>query len=433
MRILVVTSYFGPETSVGVLRINAFVRYWTAVGHSVTVITMPFAGDLPPALESCPGLTVLQVPPWLLGGRQAGGAQTYSKGASGWRRSLLRFQYWVKKRFLCNYLDPRVLWWPRAALAARSLIRRGQTFDALVSTVPSYTAHSAAAAIKRFDPGMKWVADYRDLWYGNPIFPGCAPVRVFERAHERLVLSGADLIVSINDELVAELRATHGPGRPYLVIPNGIEDAELDAAKTAVGWERTRGTGVGVVYAGSVLPGLQDPTPFFEAIRDLSRELGLGAEALTVTFVGDHAALEDFPIVRDPLVARHLKLCGKVPRAEALRLQRNADFLLFLGSQPVSSSFGSTRGVVSGKVFEYLVAGVEVLAVGVTDDMRVAELIRSAGVGEVYGRDAGRIKARLRRALEGAVGGATPDFAYLEQFRRSRQAGALIEAIQAVR
>jgi glycosyltransferase involved in cell wall biosynthesis len=433
MRILVVTSYFGPETSVGVLRINAFVRYWTAMGHSVTVITMPFTGELPAALEHNPALTVLQVRPWLIGGRQGGGVQTYSKGVTGWKRSLLRFQYWLKKNYLSNYLDPRLLWWPRAVLAARRLIRRGAAFDALVSTVPSYTAHSAAAVIKRCDPRMQWVADYRDLWYGNPIFPGCAPVRAFERWHERLVLSGADLIVSINAQLVADLRANHGSGRRYVVIPNGIEDAELDAARSAVGRERRRDAGISIVYAGSVLPGLQDPTPFFEAVRDVSRELNLDAESITVTFVGDHAALEDFPIVRDPVVARHLELRGKVPRAEALKLQRDADFLLFLGSQPVSSSFGSTRGVVSGKVFEYLIAGVEVMAVGVTDDMLVAELIRDAQVGEAYGRDAERMKSRLRRALEGEVGGVTPDFAYLEQFRRSLQAGALIEAIQAAR
>ncbi len=47
MNILVVSSYFGPETSVGVLRINAFVKYWAKLGHEIDVITMPYRGELP--------------------------------------------------------------------------------------------------------------------------------------------------------------------------------------------------------------------------------------------------------------------------------------------------------------------------------------------------------------------------------------------------
>lgn len=433
MRLLVVTSYFGPETSVGVLRINAFVRHWTASGHRVTVMTMPFSGQLPPDLAASPLVSVHQVAPWFIGRKGSPVAQSYSKEAAGWKRRILRAHHWIRRNFLCNYLDPRTLWWPRVALAVRALLRAGETFDAVVSTVPSYTAHSAAAVIKRMTPAITWVADYRDLWHGNPIFPGCAPVRLIERTHERIVLRGADLIVSINEDLVGELRELHGGSHRYLVISNGIEDAEFEAARQSVGHPRAHGSSLDILYTGSVLRGYQDPTPLFEAVRDLSRELDLDADALTVTFIGDHAALQDLTIVRDPLVSKHLRLLGRVARTEALRRQREAAFLLFLGSQPVSSSFGSTRGVMTGKVFEYLVAGTEVLAVGVTADMRVAELLRKAGVGEAYGRDAGRIKDRLRRALSGEVARVAPDFEYIGQFRRSLQARALVEGIEAAR
>lgn len=429
MKILVISSYFGPETSVGVLRVNAFVKYWASMEHQITVLTMPFSGRLPEGLEGNPALSVQQVAPWLLGTRQSGGAQGYSKGTRGWKRSLLRFQYWLKKRYLCNYLDPRLLWWPRVVLHARDLLRSGARFDVVFSTVPSYTAHSAASAIKRLDSRMKWVADYRDLWFGNPIFPGCKPVRSLERTHERQMLSNADLIVSINDELIAELRANHGERRRYLVVPNGFEDSELDNVPQVAPPPRTQ-PGINVVYAGSILPGLQDPSPLFAAVRDLAEAGEIRPEDLSICFYGDYAVLDDFPLARDPLVAKHIKLCGKVARGEILAIQRSTDFLLFLGSRPVSTEFGSTRGVVSGKVFEYLISGTEIMAVGVTDDMLVAEMIERARAGQSYGQDVERIKERLRRALRGDVARVEPDVEYLGQFRRSVQAKALIEAIE---
>jgi hypothetical protein len=428
VKILIISSYFGPETSVGVLRVNAFAKHWSRQGHEVHVLTMPFAGDMPVGLKGNPRINVQQITPWLIRGGQAGGVQGYSKGVKGWRRALLSFQYWLKRRLLCNYLDPRVLWWPRAALVGRRLLRE-EHFDLLYSTVPSYTAHSAAAFIKHSNRKLLWVADYRDLWSGNPIFPGCEPVRAFERWHERMVLARADLICSINAPLLQELRALHG-ARDYLEVANGFEDQELEVFRDAA--PVSLSAKVNIVYAGSILPGLQNPTPLFLAIRQLVTE-GLLAEGdLAVSFYGDYAALDDFPLARDPLVSPFVRLCGKVPRQDILAVQKSAEFLLFLGSQPVAEGVGSTKGVVSGKIFEYLISGTEVLAVGVTDDMLVADMLRLAGVGTHYAADVAQIRRRLLGALQGETAKVQPNMDYLNQFRRSVQAAFLLEHVRAL-
>lgn len=428
MKILIISSYFGPETSVGVLRVNAFANHWSRLGHEVHVLTMPFAGHMPVGLKDNPHIHVQQIAPWLIRGGQAGGVQGYSKGVKGWRRALLSFQYWLKRRLLCNYLDPRVLWWPRAALVGRRLLRE-QHFDLLYSTVPSYTAHSAAALIKQENRQLFWVADYRDLWAGNPIFPGCAPVRTFERWHERTVLARADLICSINAPLLQELRELHG-SHEYLELPNGFEDHELDVFRDAP--RVSLPAKVNIIYAGSILRGLQNPTPLFLAIRQLVTE-GLLAEGdLAVSFYGDYAALEDFPIARDPLLVPFVKLCGRVPRQEILAVQKSAEFLLFLGSQPVAEGVGSTKGVVSGKIFEYLISGTEVLAVGVTADMLVADMLRQAAVGSHYATDVAHIRQRLLAAVQGETAKVQPNMDYLNQFRRSVQAAALLEQVRAL-
>jgi hypothetical protein len=426
VKILIVSSYFGPETSVGVLRVNAFASHWSRMGHEVHVLTMPYSGALPEGLRGNPLVKVHQIAPWLIRGGQAGGVQGYSKGVRGVRKALLSFQYWFKRKLLSNYLDPRVLWWPRAALIGRRMLRE-ESFDLLYSTVPSYTAHSAAALVKQANKQLFWVADYRDLWSGNPIFPGCAPVRMFERWHERKVLTSADLICSINAPLLEELRALHG-SRDYLELPNGFEDREVDVFRDAS--QVALPAKVNIVYAGSILPGLQNPTPLLLAIRELAADGMIAEGDLALSFYGDYAALDDFPVARDPLVAPFVKLCGKVPRQDILAVQKSAEFLLFLGSQPVAKGVGSTKGVVSGKIFEYLISGTEVLAVGVTDDMLVADMLQQAGAGTHYAADVTKIKQRLLSALQGKTAKGQPNMDYLNQFRRSVQVAALLDQVR---
>lgn len=430
MNILVISSYFGPETSVGVLRINAFVKYWSRLGHQIHVVTMPYAGELPTALRDNPNVIVHQVAPFLIGGRQSGGVQGYSKGAKGGLRKIINVQYWIKRKFLSNYLDPRVLWWPRAANFIRKQLTPSIKFDFMISTVPSYTAHSAAALVKFFCKDIRWVADYRDLWSGNPIFPGCGPVRALERFHERLILRQADLIVSINEPLISELTELHGRNRRYLIVPNGFDDGEVDVFR-AIEVQR-QVDGLSIVYAGSILPGLQDPTPLLQALKELAVEGSIKPGDLSLRFYGDYSALEKFPLAADPVVQAYMKCCGKVPRQEILRIQRNADFLLFLGSKPVASNVSSTTGVVSGKIFEYLISGTEVMAVGVTDDMVVAEMLQKSASGAHYGFDVTKLKQRIVDALAVGVAKVKPNMEYLDQFRRSVQAESLINQVKSV-
>jgi glycosyltransferase involved in cell wall biosynthesis len=81
-------------------------------------------------------------------------------------------------------------------------------------------------------------------------------------------------------------------------------------------------------------------------------------------------------------LADRVELLPHVPRRESLRLQRESDVLLLL----IPEAGGRGRGILSGKVFEYLAAERPVLAV-VPEDGAAAELIRDTGAGVVVGPD----------------------------------------------
>jgi glycosyltransferase involved in cell wall biosynthesis len=118
-----------------------------------------------------------------------------------------------------------------------------------------------------------------------------------------------------------------------------------------------------------------------------------------------------------------LQLVDYLPRAEALRLQRDSEALLLL----VPEAGGRGRGVLSGKVFEYLAAGRPILAV-VPPDGAAAELIRQTGAGAVVAPDD---VAGIRSALEDLharfVNGGLPPVELSEEDRERLSRRARVE------
>jgi glycosyltransferase involved in cell wall biosynthesis len=77
-----------------------------------------------------------------------------------------------------------------------------------------------------------------------------------------------------------------------------------------------------------------------------------------------------------------LELIDYAPRRRSLELQRDSEALLLL----IPDAGGRGKGVLSGKVFEYLAAERPILAV-VPPDGAAAALIREAGAGVVVAPD----------------------------------------------
>ena len=100
---------------------------------------------------------------------------------------------------------------------------------------------------------------------------------------------------------------------------------------------------------------------------------------MVARFVGDFRAADR---ERAEGIADRMELIPYAPHRQALELQRDSDALLLL----IPDASGRGRGVLSGKVFEYLAAGRPILAV-VPPDGAAAELIRETGAGVVVAPD----------------------------------------------
>jgi glycosyltransferase involved in cell wall biosynthesis len=102
---------------------------------------------------------------------------------------------------------------------------------------------------------------------------------------------------------------------------------------------------------------------------------------VTVRFLGDFRPA-DREYMEELGLADRVELVPHVPRRESLRLQRESDVLLLL----IPEADGRGRGVLSGKVFEYIAAERPILAV-VPPDGAAAKLVQDTGAGVVAAAD----------------------------------------------
>ena len=175
-------------------------------------------------------------------------------------------------------------------------------------------------------------------------------------------------IVTVSDAIADEMRARN-PKRA------GRDDRER------LGLRRLRRARAPAVRhaSGSRTPGSffgkRDPRPFLTALA------ASGLDDVVARFLGDFRST-DREWAEEQALGDRLELIPYAPRRRSLELQRDSEALLLL----IPDAGGRGKGVLSGKVFEYLAAERPILAV-VPPDGAAAELIRDAGAGVVVAPD----------------------------------------------
>lgn len=265
-----------------------------------------------------------------------------------------------------------------AIKAYQTIKKQGEVWDLIISTAGPYSVHFVAHRLKKKGLGRKWIADYRDTWSNNYIYPGIFPFNFVERWLEKHLLKQADLVTTVSDPLADSLRFLF-PGTKVETIANGFDPDDLgsiDQAPIFFHDGKFR-----IVHTGSIYLEKRDPSPLFEAMRlmALDSEKKPLLDRLEVLFVGPRQANLEELITRYG-VERWVKLSGFVSRENALRMQRDAHALLFLAwNDP------SVDGVLTGKIFEYLFAKTPIAAVGAPELEASQRLILEAGAGHALG------------------------------------------------
>jgi glycosyltransferase involved in cell wall biosynthesis len=366
-RLLFVSYYFPPDPAIGGARWEAMAEWLRRMGHEVTVLSSNTYGT-PPTEED---------------------PDTHRSGdliASGVLRRLLRRPPLLRSATpslalqkpppwpFTDVLVPDVFlltWLPGALRAARRLLRE-RPIDCVVTTGPPHSAHLLALLLGAGRPA--WIADFRDGWRYeslHPAWPTSAQNRL-DASLERRVATSAEAVIGVTRPIAEDFRARLGIEAAH--IPNGWDPGWEERIAAAQPPELEPGT-VNVVHTGTFATAWRDPAPLFAALTRIADEHPEQARRLRLVLAGNlDANLKDM-IARSRGLARHV---GRIPRADALALQRRGDALLLLTSASHASH-------ATGKLFEYLGAKRPIIALA--RDNEASRIVEETGTGVAVAPD----------------------------------------------
>ena len=362
MKVLLVTMYFPPSGGGGVQRPLKIATHLPELGIETHVLA-PDDSKWIHRDEHLPMPTLAWVHRARFLGPRGRKPAEELHGMAGLERYSLQLQLFGRRLLVPDEGVP----WNITAIPAAIKIVRDEGIDVVITTSPPGSVHLIGAAVKAAT-SARWVADLRDSLVAHPHRDSQRLlVRVKEQGQHgvaRLIASQADGISAVSEAIAEEMR-TRNPHGPVVTIANGSDFDDFSGLEYHAGAENFR-----ITHAGSFF-GKRDPRPFLTA---LSRVDGVVAR-----FLGDFRAADREWSAN---ILDRMELIPYAPHRRSLALQRDSEALLLL----IPEAGGRGRGVLSGKVFEYLAAERPILAL-VPPDGAAAELLRQTGVGVIVAPD----------------------------------------------
>jgi glycosyltransferase involved in cell wall biosynthesis len=432
LHLLVLTYYWPPSGGAGVQRCLKWVKYLPELGVAPTVITVdPDQASYPVRDESL----LHEVPPSVrvirtatlepfesyqkLTGRAVPHGGFANEGKPSAVQQAMRF---VRGNFFLP--DPRRGWNRYALAAIEKLLAAGEQFDAVLTSSPPHSTQLIGLELQKRH-GLRWLADLRDPWtdiYYTKDLHRTPPAAWLDARYERQVLTKADavLVASPETERLFRRKLPDLAKGKIVVLPNGYDEPDFQQP-SAPPADCLRLTHAGTISARYRIDNL------LKAIAETQR--------------------------RYPQVPWRLRFVGQVDagvRAQvaAAGLSDATEFLPFVPHQQsvaylmTSSALlmaipdvALNRGILPGKVFEYLAARKPVLCVGPAGS-DADNVLREAGAGQALPYDDSELMLSILVQLA-QQWQQNPDLdlrdATPAQYSRRGQAARLAELVRALR
>ena len=367
-KILILSYHFPPQNNIASRRSVAYAEYLMQSNIYPTIVTHEFTGDGYPVVsneiksESFGSYTVVRTP--------------YMKTYIGKFQKKVKRVPWLLNLFnMClwslGHLDSEQL---DSYLSYRKFLRKHlveHQYDLVLAIYsPSHHIRSAYAIHKKF--GIPYVVDYRDLWDNGLLRKtsykpsiGRKVLNYFSKLYHRKWLRKALFITSVSQPLVDYLKHVSGLQNCYL-ITNGFEASIFNSLQKKES-EKFQITHGGTIYND------QDMKHFIQGIRFFYDELKAEDRGLFQILIIGSRNQNKVSQIKEGLADVQIEVSERLNRSEALQLMKNSSILYY-------PAFTSHRGIYSGKIFEYLGLGNNIL-VTPTDSDVVEELMRHTDAG----------------------------------------------------
>jgi glycosyltransferase involved in cell wall biosynthesis len=280
-------------------------------------------------------------------------------------------------RFIWKYTKSALLWpdvesgWLSVVHKALPQILASHDIKVVISSSFPVTSHRIAASIKK-KYGIPWVADYRDLWTQNPVYPYGSIRRRIETEYEKYLMSSADAMITVSDPLNRKLASLHEDRIPVFTIKNGFDESLLN--DNGIGCDLDGQ--FSLTFTGSITPDKEEYQILFAAIAQMISMGRIKRDDIVLKFAGFADSWNTFLFgATEYGIADRVVYQGVLSRTEITKLQRGSQILYFMGWKDATET-----GLYSAKIFEYLAACRPILMTGGVRTV-VSELIETTNTG----------------------------------------------------
>jgi glycosyltransferase involved in cell wall biosynthesis len=393
-KVLIIAYYWPPSGGSGVQRWLKFVKYLAQLGcepyvftpenPSFTIRDESLIKDVPSEAE------VIRFPIWepyesffrLSGALSKKESRKPADLVSTKSNSLLqRLSTFVRANFFIP--DPRVFWVRPSVKFLHDFLRENE-IRTIITTGPPHSLHLIGYKLKKKNPSLRWLADFRDPWSEWGLLDSLKVSTLVRKVHRKLeakVLKSADQIITITPFYVRRFETLSQ--RKVALLTNGYDE---DDFKT-LNLERTEKftiRHVGIVNEKC------NPKPFMQVIQKMIATDPEFKQKIHIDFVGEvHSHLRDFVNASKELSAV-TTFTASVPHVQLIQMYGKSSLLLL-----ILTGYKDAEGYMPGKLFEYLATGLPIFGTGpALGD--AAALLRSSGAGELAdGNDPRQIESKI--------------------------------------
>ncbi|MGE8533440.1 MAG: glycosyl transferase family 1 [Chryseobacterium sp.] len=425
-KILIITYYWPPAGGPGVQRWLKFAKYlpdfgwkpiiYTPENPSYPLLDETLMKDVPENIEM---VRTKIWEPYQLAEKLNKSNKKFKAGQfdvgknQSWKS---RLSIWVRGNFFIP--DARVFWVKPSIKFLEKYLKENK-IDTIVTSGPPHSLHLIGLGLKNKIPSLKWIADFRDPWTEISYYKHLKLTKSSDQKHRQLesaVFKNADITLATSYTDAENFRKA---GANAVCITNGFDESDSDS-KVKGQNSKDQFT---LSYIG-VLEQLRNPENLWKALDELVKENAEFAADFTLKFVGriDDKILQS---IENSSLKNHIQNLGYLAHGKAVEEMQNSDLLLITNFPNESS-----KGIIPGKIFEYLASGKQILSFG-PDKADVAKILEETQAGKHFSYQDTEIikKFILEKFILWKNGNLLENTQHIEQFSRKNLTRQLTEIL----
>lgn len=427
-KILIITYYWPPAGGPGVQRWLKFAKYlpefgwkpviYTPENPSYPLLDETLMKDVPEDIEI---VRTKIWEPYQLAEKLNKSNKKFKAGQfdvgknQSWKSKL---SIWVRGNFFIP--DARIFWVKPSIQFLEKYIQENN-IDTIVTSGPPHSLHLIGLGLKDKFPNLKWIADFRDPWTEISYYKHLKLTKSSDKKHRQLesaVFKNADITLATSYTDAENFRKA---GANSVCITNGFDESDSDKPKIQT--ENMLKDKFTLSYIG-VLEQLRNPENLWKVLDELVKENTDFANHFSLKFVGriDDKILN---FIESSSLKNHIMNLGYLAHGKAVEEMQNSEILLITNFPNESS-----KGIIPGKIFEYLASGKQILSFG-PDQADVSKILNETQAGKHFSySDSETVKKFILEKFDlWKKGQLSENAQHIEQFSRKNLTKQLSEIL----